>query len=407
MNPSEPVWITGVGCVSALGSTPREFHDNIFAGRCGIQAIRRFEVPDHPSQIACCLEEVPTPEGWNAQEFAAHQPWEQILIWCASNALRDAGLWEDRQSRRIGLVLGVGGEWIVRWTQDVVDNIGSIYSPQMDELGLARRSLGWLDISGPSTTVAAACASGNYALGVARQWLRQGLVDVCIAGGCEYSVTSMGLAGFGNLGALSRRNHDPAHASRPFDSGRDGFVMGEGGAMMVLESATHARRRGAQGRCEVAGFGASSDAFHAVMPSDDPEPASRAISLALRDARVAPDKVDYVNAHATSTPIGDVHETKALDRVFGDAIGKVAVSSTKSMTGHMLSAASAIEALICLGAIERQAAPPTINLDDIDPACAHLSHVRNVSREQKVAVTVSNSFGFGGSNTSLVLRKIN
>ena len=176
--------------------------------------------------------------------------------------------------------------------------------------------------------------------------------------------------------------------------------------MMVLESAAHARKRGATGRCEVAGFGATSDAFHAVMPSDDPEPASRAISLALRDARVAPDEVDYVNAHATSTPIGDVHETKALDRVFGDAIGKVAVSSTKSMTGHMLSAASAIEAVICLGAIERQVAPPTINLDEIDPACAHLSHVRNVAREQKVDITVSNSFGFGGSNTSLVLKRI-
>lgn len=402
----EAVWITGAGCVSSLGNSPDELADSVLAGRCGIRAISRFPVPNHPSQIASYLDAIPTPEGYGTAEFAAHHPWEQILLWCSIAALRDAGLWQDRQSRRVGLVLGVGGEWIVRWTQDAVEKVDSILSPQEDEPGLAKRSLGWLDISGPCTTVAAACASGNYSLGVARQWLRQGLVDVCIAGGCEYSVTPMGLAGFGNLGALSRRNSDPARSSRPFDCGRDGFVMGEGGAMMILETESHARRRGARGLCEVAGFGATSDAFHAVMPSNDPAPSARAIELALKDARVAPCDVDYINAHATSTPLGDLHETKALDRVFGDDVRKISMSSTKSMTGHMLSAASAIEALICLGAIERQAVPPTINLEEIDPECAHLAHVRNVARQQRVDVTVSNSFGFGGSNTSLVLRRV-
>jgi len=406
MDAQEPVWITGAGCISTMGSSPNELIDNALEGKSGVRFIERFAVPNHPCQIASYLDQVPRPEGWDAAAFATHQPWEQILIWCCVAALRDAGLWNDRQTRRVGLVLGVGGEWIVRWTQDHFEQVPSIRSSQDDEMGLARRALGWLDISGPSTTVAAACASGNYSLGVARQWLRQGLVDVCLAGGCEYSVTPMGLAGFGNLGALSRRNDEPRRASRPFDRGRDGFIMGEGGAMMVLETAAHARRRGIQGRCEVAGFGGSSDAFHSVMPSDDPEPSARAIERALRDARVDPSDVDYINAHATSTPLGDIHETRALERVFGQHLPQVPLSSTKSMTGHMLSAASAIEALLCLGAIERGALPPTINLDEVDPECAHLDHVRKEARPQRVDVAVSNSFGFGGSNTSLVLRRV-
>jgi 3-oxoacyl-[acyl-carrier-protein] synthase II len=217
------------------------------------------------------------------------------------------------------------------------------------------------------------------------------------------AVTPMSLAGFGNLRALSRRNDQPQSASRPFDRGRDGFVMGEGGAVFVLESESTARRRGARAYAEVAGYGASSDAHHMVIPSPDPEPAIAAMRQALTDAGAAPEEVDYVNAHATSTPVGDTAEARVLAAVFGDALGRVPVSSTKSMTGHLLTAAAAVEAMACLVAMDRGALPPTINLSDPDPECA-LCHVANEARPGRVRVAVSNSFGFGGSNTSLVLR---
>ncbi|MFO0868588.1 MAG: beta-ketoacyl-[acyl-carrier-protein] synthase family protein [Pirellulales bacterium] len=405
MSAHDSVWITGAGCVSPLGKSPAQLIDRALAGHSGIRQVTRFPVTNHPSQIAAYLDDVPAPLGWDEAEFATRPLSEKIVLWCAIQALRDAGLWDERSRYRIGLVLGVGAEWLTTWTLNMEDANAILQSAQDEEVGLTARSFEALGIAGPSTTVAAACASGNYALGVGRQWVRQGLVDVCLAGGVEFAVSAMGLAGFGNLGALSRRNADPPRASRPFDSGRDGFVMGEGGALMVLESASHARRRGVAGRGEIAGFGASSDAFHAVIPSDDPAPAARAIDAALRDAQVAPSEVDYINAHATSTPVGDVHETKALGLVFGDEVRRVSISSTKSMTGHALSAASALEALLCLGALERQVVPPTINLEDVDPQCAHLNHVRNVAREQRVNVAISNSFGFGGANTCVVLRK--
>jgi 3-oxoacyl-[acyl-carrier-protein] synthase II len=219
------------------------------------------------------------------------------------------------------------------------------------------------------------------------------------------AVSGMSLAGFGNLRALSRRNADPEGASRPFDRGRDGFVMGEGGAMFVLERAATARRRSARVYAEVAGCGCSSDAHNMVIPSPDPEPAVAAMRDALADAGLPPDAVDYVNAHATSTPVGDVAEARVLEAVFGPALDAVPVSSTKSMTGHLLTAAAAVEAVACLIAMERGALPPTINLHDPDPECA-LRHVANQAQERKVRVAVSNSFGFGGSNTCLVLKAV-
>jgi 3-oxoacyl-[acyl-carrier-protein] synthase II len=218
-------------------------------------------------------------------------------------------------------------------------------------------------------------------------------------------VTPMSLAGFGNLRALSRRNHEPQLASRPFDRGRDGFVMGEGGCVFVLESAASARRRSASVYGEVAGCGASSDAHNMVMPSPDPEPAVAAMRQALADAGIAPGEVNYINAHATSTTVGDVAETRVLERVFGSSIPSIPVSSTKSMTGHMLTAAAAVEALACLVAMKYGSVPPTINLDDPDPEC-NLCHVPNQARPHKVRVAVSNSFGFGGSNTCLALKAV-
>jgi 3-oxoacyl-[acyl-carrier-protein] synthase II len=303
------------------------------------------------------------------------------------------------------LVLGLGAEWSITWEADAIRGGNRVSNPKQDSASIISETRRKLEISGPVASVSAACASGNYAIALGRRWLELGWVDVCLAGACDMAVTPMSLAGFGNLRALSRRNAEPQLASRPFDRGRDGFVMGEGGAMFVLEPASTARRRSARAYAEVAGCGARSDAYHMVIPSPDPEPAATAVRQALADADVNPDQVDYVNAHATSTPRGDTAEAQVLAKVFGEAVQKIPVSSTKSMTGHMLTGAAAMEALACLIAIERSALPPTINLDDPDPEC-NLCHVANQTRPQSVRVAISNSFGFGGSNTCLVLKAV-
>ena len=404
-NRDDAVWITGVGLATPLGLTFPELADNLLAGKSGVRPVTHFDASDQPCQFAACLPPIPAPPGWAQADFAALGHWEQVLIWTGVNALHDAGMWERRSELRIGLVLGIGGEWVLTWEAGMLIGDNRIHDPSRDRTCLttfARESLG---LTGPSATVAAACASGNVALAQARRWVERGWVDVCLAGACDRSVTPMGMAGFGNLGALSRRNNDPAAASRPFDRDRDGFVMGEGGAMFVLEPAWRARRRGARVYGEVAGVGASSDAYHLVIPSSDTGPCARSMRLALDDARVNPDELSYVNAHATSTPIGDVFETRSLRDVLGASANVVPVSSTKSMTGHLLSATAAVEALACLAAFDRQALPPTINLDDPDPEC-DLNHIANQAQTAKVVTALSNSFGFGGSNICVVFRRV-
>jgi 3-oxoacyl-[acyl-carrier-protein] synthase II len=327
---------------------------------------------------------------------------EQLGLWCCYEALRDSGWWERRHEARIGLVLGMGAEFLILWEADALAGGTRVFEPERDSQGLVANLGHKLQISGPVASVSAACASGNYALAQARRWLEMGWVDVCLAGACDMAVRPLGMAGFGNLRALSRRNSEPQAASRPFDRGRDGFVMAEGGAVFVLEPEATARARSAHAYARVAGCGASSDAYHMVIPSTHPEPATAAMRQALNDARFDPIAVDYVNAHATSTPVGDVAETRVLEAVFGEHLRTLPVSSTKSMTGHLLTAAAAVEALACLVAMERRAVPPTINLDDPDPEC-RLCHVANQARSHAVKIAVSNSFGFGGSNTCLVL----
>jgi 3-oxoacyl-[acyl-carrier-protein] synthase II len=346
-----------------------------------------------------------SPEGEDEQAFEALQPLERLVRWCCAAALRDSGWWERRGDVRVGLVLGTGAEWLLNWEADAYAGGRLAWEAPGSVEPLAQRTIRHLGLSGPCVTVSAACASGNYALAYARNWLELDWVDVCVAGACDMGVTPMSLAGFGNLRALSRRNAEPQAASRPFDRRRDGFVVGEGGAMFVLENENAARRRNARVYGAVAGFGASSDAHNMVIPSPDPEPATAAMRGALADAAVEPETIDYINAHATSTPVGDVAETRVLHAVLGDAASKVPISSTKSMTGHLLTAAAAVEALACLVAMERQALPPTINLDEPDPDC-DLCHVPNEARPAKVRVAASNSFGFGGSNTCLVLKAV-
>jgi 3-oxoacyl-[acyl-carrier-protein] synthase II len=394
-----------VGAATPLGHTADAIADQLLAGRSGVRAVTGFDVSEHPSQIAGQVDRPPCPPGWEESAFGRLHRLEQLALWCCTAALRDAGWWERREEVRLGLILGVGAEWLVKWEADALQGGTRVCEPAPDEESLVQTMRRHLGISGPVASVSAACASGNYALAQARRWLELGWADVCLAGACDMAVTPLSLAGFGNLRALSRRNAEPEAASRPFDRDRDGFVMGEGGAVFVLETAATARARSAQVYAEVAGCGASSDAHNMVIPSPDPGPAIAAMHRALTDAGVAPSAIDYINAHATSTQRGDEAEARVLESVLGDAVRTVPVSSTKSMTGHLLTAAAAVEALACLVAMERRAIPPTINLDDPDPQCA-LCHVPNQARPQTVRVAVSNSFGFGGSNTCLILKAV-
>ena len=399
----EPVWITGVGAMTPLGHTWRAFADNLLAGNSGVNRITQFNADEHPAQIAAMIAVIPCPDGYELGERDALSKLDQTTLWCCVSALQDAGCWQHRSARRIGMVLGNAAEWVSLWGLDGLRGGAQIHQPQAHLEPLVHRTAQRLHLNGPAASLSAACASGNYAIALARRWLQMGWVDVCLAGACDLAITPLTLAGFGNLRALSRSNDDPQAASRPFDVDRDGFVMGEGGAMFVLERAADARRRSARVYAEVAGFGASSDAYHMVIPSPHPEPAIAAMRQALRDAQLDPSAVDYVNAHATSTPVGDAAEAKVLETVFGSHIEKMPVSSTKSMTGHLLTAAAAVEALACIIAMDRQAVPPTINLAKPDPEC-NLRHVPNQAEEHRVRVTASNSFGFGGSNTCLILR---
>ncbi len=399
------VWITGVGAATPVGNDWKTIADNLLAGRSGVRYVTHFDVAQHPSKIAGLVERIPCPPDVDATIFAGLPRLEQLLLWCCDAALCDAELWPERRTPRIGLVLGLGAEWLQRWEADALQGGASIKNPAQNTPSIIHAIQQRLELRGPTVSVAAACASGNYALALARRWLELDWVDVCLAGAGDLGTSPMALAGFGNLRALSRRNDQPQAASRPFDRERDGFVAAEGGAVFVVESAARARRRGARPYAAVAGFGASNDAYHMVIPSPEPGPGAAAVRRALADAEVVPAEIDYINAHATSTTVGDVAEARILHTVLGDAARTVPISSTKSMTGHLLTAAAAVEVLACLVALQRQALPPTINLTDPDPEC-NLCHVANVAQERSVRVAASNSFGFGGNNTCVVLRRV-
>jgi 3-oxoacyl-[acyl-carrier-protein] synthase II len=394
-----------LGTANPLGTDYQNTAKKLLDGVPGIVPVTDFELPDHLSKIAGRVPVIPTPVGLDAENFSRLTRLEQLLLWCCSEALRATGLWELRSELRLGLVLGLGAESMFLWEQDCRCHGSRLSDPEQDAESTLEMIQRTLQLTGPAATVAAACASANYAFAQARHWIRMGWVEVCLAGGGDMFVTPLAMSCFGNLRALSRRNDDPAGASRPFDRDRDGFVMGEGGVVFMLESASHARRRGIRPLAELAGFGNSSDAFHMVIPSPNPDPAVAAMRQALADARLNPDDLNYVNAHATSTPAGDTAESKVLNQVLGPSVHAVPVSSTKSMTGHLLSGAAAMNALACLVALDHQALPPTINLHDPDPEC-DLCHVPLQAREQPVRTVVSNSLGFGGTNTSVVLRKV-
>lgn len=394
--------ITGVGVVSPLGNGFTEVTDALLAGRSGVREVATAAGARESRQFAAPVASIPRPAGSGFDDFAALSRLEQICLAPAAAAVVEAGLPGDLPPDRIGIVLGIGAEQLKAWELDFLGGGRTVLEPRRDQT-LVHRLARRLGIAGPAVAVAAACASSGYAIALGRAWLDAGRIDACVVGGCDV-LSPTAIAAFYNLRALSRRTDDPHKASRPFDRDRDGFVMAEGGAFFVLERRGSAERRGAHIRGEIAGVGMSSDAHHMVAPCSDPTQAARAISLALADADVEAADVDYVNAHAAGTPVGDVAEAGAIRLAFGSAAATLPVSSTKSMSGHLVSGAAAFEAVACLAAIEREAVPPTVNLDTIDPACA-LDHVPHEARPHRVQVAASNSFGFGGANLCLVIRR--
>ena len=378
----------------------------MLAGQSGIREVSNFDVKDHPCRIAGQITLPQCPPEIDAHQYADWFPLEKCSVWTCVEALKNAGLWNQRGELRIGLILGLGAEWMQQWDQDRLRGGNMLFDVKRNHppvVDTVRKAIG---LRGPSMSVATAFASGNLAIAQALRWLQMGWVDVCLAGAVDVSVTPISLASFGNLRALSRRNETPSSALRPFDRDRDGMVLGEGGAVFVLESKDRARARQLNPMAEVASVGLSSDAHHLVIPNPDPTHAIEALQQALAEAEVNPEDVDYVNAHATGTPVGDVCEARVLQSVFGVHATRIPVSATKSMTGHLLSAAAAVEAVACLTAITYGAIPPTVNLDHPDPEC-ELCHVANKAPSASGAgVAVSNSYGFGGHNSSLVLKAV-
>jgi 3-oxoacyl-[acyl-carrier-protein] synthase II len=406
------VVVTGVGLVTSLGIGREENWAAAIAGRSGAAPIARYEPLDTDTTIACEVK------GFEPADFIEHRTARrmdlcaQLAVAAGRLALEDASLTvSDEIGPRVGAAVGcgIGGlESFVAQTL-VVDRRGpDRASPLFIPLVIANMPAAHvsmqLGLKGPLTCPSTACASGNHALGEATEHIRNGRADAMLAGGAEATVTRTGVAAFNAMRALSTRNDAPAAASRPFDRGRDGFVMGEAGAILVLESLEHALARGAEPYCEVMGYGLSGDAHHVTEPDPTGAAPAAAITLALADAGAEPAAVDYVNAHATSTPVGDGSEVRALRRALGDDVAaRTMVSSTKSMHGHCLGAAGGVEGALTALAIREGMVPPTINLDDLDPGCEGVDHVANVAREAEVRVAISTAFGFGGHNAIIVM----
>jgi len=407
------VVITGIGINSPAGIGLDANWQNITAGKSGISSIESFDTTGMPASIAGQIHNF-DPEVWMDRKSSRKMDrFIQLGMAAGLDAMADSGLEiTEENAHRVGVHIGagIGGlPTIEKQTQVLLERGPRRISPFYIPSSIINMISGNLSISlgakGPNLAIVTACATGTHSIGDAGRLIEYGDADVMFAGGAESSITPTAMAGFGNARTLSTRNDDPQAASRPWDKGRDGFVMGEGAAVMVLEELEHARQRGAKIYAELAGFGLSGDAYHMTSPVPDGDGAARCMENAMRNAGVNPEQVDYINAHGTSTPLGDVAETQAMKKAMGAHAGTVAVSSTKSMTGHLLGAAGAIEAVYATLALKYQVAPPTINLDDPDPDC-DLDYVPGSARDMKIDVVMSNSFGFGGTNGTLIMKRI-
>jgi 3-oxoacyl-[acyl-carrier-protein] synthase II len=409
------VAITGLGIVSPLGSSIDSAWEGILAGRSGIGPITRFDVSAFATRFGGAVQGFNVEDYLKPKDARKMDPFMHYGFGAAVQAMTDSGLEvTDANRDRIGVVMGAGIGGL-----DTIEETSGRYlqarsprkiSPFFIPGSIINMTAGHVSIRyglrGPNLAVVTACTTSTHAIGLAARAIQYGDAEVMVAGGSEMATTPLGLGGFCSVKALSERNEEPQRASRPWDRARDGFVLGDGAGVMILEELEHARSRGARIYAELAGFGMSGDAYHMTAPEESGEGARLSMVNALRDAGLNPDQVQYVNAHATSTPLGDKAETLAIKRAFGEDVARgIAVSSTKSMTGHLLGAAGAVEAIFSVLAIRDQVAPPTINLDDPDPDC-DLDYVPNAARPMAIEAALSNSFGFGGTNGTLVVRKL-
>lgn len=410
---SNRVVVTGMGCVTPLGLDLPSTWQAACEGRSGAALIQRFDVRDYPTRIAAELPGSPEPRDIARKDLRRMDPAVRYALAAVDEALANSGLEVDDRNRErvgVGIGTGIGGITTLLDNHDALQQGGPRkVSPFTIPYCISNMPGGSISIrhglGGPNLCYVTACASGSHAIGESAKLIARGDADVMIAGGCEAPIVGITVSGFSAMKALSVRNDQPERASRPFDRDRDGFVLGEGAGIMVLERLDHARARGATICAEILGFGASADGFHMVQPPSHGEGAVRCMKAAIADAGIEPAEIGYVNAHATGTPAGDPPEVHALHEIFGAAIDDVAVSATKSMTGHLLGAAGAVEGILTIRALETGKLPPTINLEDPDPECV-LDHVTGKARDARVDAALSNSFGFGGTNASLIFAPV-
>lgn len=406
------VVVTGIGAITPIGTGKERFWQALKAGQSGIGRISKFDVTDYPTKIAGEVKDFDLIEYIDKKEARRMDRFTQYGVAATKLAIEDAKLDVEKvDSHRFGVVLGsgIGGiETLEKEYEKLMNKGPSRVSPFFIPMMISNIGAGQISMTfgakGPNTTVVTACASSTNAIGDAFKIIQRGDADVMITGGAESSITPLSVAGFCSMKALSTRNDEPEKASRPFDKDRDGFVMGEGSGILILEELEHAISRGAHIYAEVVGYGMSADAYHITAPAPEGEGAARAMRNAIKDANILPEDIDYINAHGTSTPFNDKFETMAIKSVFGEYAYKLSVSSTKSMTGHLLGAAGGIEAIACSLAIDEGFIPPTINYTTPDIEC-DLDYVPNEGRKVEVQYALSNSLGFGGHNASIILKK--
>jgi len=407
------VVVTGLGILSPVGNTVSQAWENILAGKPGITRISRFDASGFASQVAGEVKDFDVTQFLSAKEARRMDVFIHFGMVAAMEAVKDSGIVVTEQNaERIGVNIGsgIGGLPMIEDTHNTYLKDGPRkISPFFIPGTIINMISGNLSImygfKGPNLAMVTACSTATHCIGDSARMIEYGDADIMIAGGAESTITPLSIGGFSSARALSTRNDDPATASRPWDKGRDGFVMGEGAGILVLEEYEHAKARGAKIYCELPGFGMSADANHMTAPCEDGSGAARCMVNALRNAGIPADQVNYINAHGTSTPLGDLAETKAVKLCFGDHARKLVVNSTKSMTGHLLGAAGGVEAVFSALSVYHQVSPPTINLNEPDEGC-DLDYVANTARDMKIDVAISNSFGFGGTNGTLVFRKV-
>ena len=407
------VVVTGLGIVSPLGLTLKETWAAILAGKSGASPITEFDTKDYSVTFACTVKGFDPSLYIPLKDIKKMDTFIHYGIAAATQAIKDSGLEVTEQNaERIGVAVssGIGGLPMIEDNKEAMDKGGPRkITPFFVPGSIINMISGNLSImygmKGPNIAIVTACTTGTHNIGEAARIIAYGDADVMVAGGAEKASSPLGIGGFAAARALSKRNDNPAAASRPWDKDRDGFVLGDGAGVVVLEEYEHAKKRGANIYCELAGFGMSGDAYHMTLPSEGGEGAARCMRNAMRDAGVNPQDVQFINAHGTSTPAGDAAETQAAKAAFGDHAYKLAMTSTKSMTGHLLGAAGGVEAVFTIMSMKEQVATPTINLDNPDPAC-DLDYVPHTARNMKIDVAISNSFGFGGTNGTILFKRI-